>query len=274
MNNFEEQFLQEYQNPLLPIFLNLPIEISSNEITIPIQPPVISDIQIDDLSFFPIANDEKEDIFPEIEVSSLSNQTSLGKSVRDKKEKIQIPSQKLERIKDNFTGKDTISSIVLRIKTFNNTGHLILPNEFLDNILEAKLYCEYPIPLQKELPILSIIEQTSSLSSRLFQAGIDSQCNFENVCGIIAIECGQTLSPENKLASIFLAVSLANAYSMLEIPYSVVVFADFNFQYIIKTFEEPHSPHTLQRIIDSVMVDRFAPKIADVCYFIKLKLFY
>jgi hypothetical protein len=75
MNIFEEQNLQEYQNPLLSIFPNLSNEISSNEITIPTQTPIISDIQIDDLSFISMANNKNSDIFPRIEVSSLSNPT-------------------------------------------------------------------------------------------------------------------------------------------------------------------------------------------------------
>jgi hypothetical protein len=44
MNFFEEQNLQEYQNPLLFISLNLSNEISSNETIILTQTPIISDI--------------------------------------------------------------------------------------------------------------------------------------------------------------------------------------------------------------------------------------
>jgi hypothetical protein len=62
---------------------------------------------------------------------------------------------------------------------------------------------------------------------------------------------------------------LANAFAMLEMSYSIVVFADFNFQFVIKSFQESHSPKVLQRVLDAVMVERFAPRIADACYFAK-----
>jgi hypothetical protein len=84
-----------------------------------------------------------------------------------------------------------------------------------------------------DLPIDLINGQTSNLMMKLFQAGIDSKCHFQNICCIIGIECSQTLLQIEKLASIFLAVSMANSFSMLEIPYSIVIFADFNFQFIL-----------------------------------------
>jgi hypothetical protein len=63
---------------------------------------------------------------------------------------------------------------------------------------------------------------------------------------------------------------LATAFAMLEMPYSIMVFADFKFQFMIKSFEEPHSPKVLQRLLDAVMAERFAPRIADACSFAKL----
>jgi hypothetical protein len=59
------------------------------------------------------------------------------------------------------------------------------------------------------------------------------------------------------------------SWQLLEIPSSVVVLADFSFQFVIKSFEEGHSQQEIQRILDATMADRFAPRIADVCYFIK-----
>ena len=62
---------------------------------------------------------------------------------------------------------------------------------------------------------------------------------------------------------------MANCFNYLEIPYSVVVFADFKFQYIIKKYNEPHSEDIIQRIFDAVLVKRFFTRIADVCWFIQ-----
>lgn len=62
---------------------------------------------------------------------------------------------------------------------------------------------------------------------------------------------------------------MANCFDYLEMPYSIVVFADFKFQYIIKRYNEPHSDKIIQRIFDAVLVKRFYKRIADVCWFIQ-----
>jgi hypothetical protein len=65
---------------------------------------------------------------------------------------------------------------------------------------------------------------------------------------------------------------MANSFLMMEIPYSVIIFAYFKFHFIIKTFEEVHSIEVLQLILDATMAERFYHIISDCCYFIKLKL--
>jgi hypothetical protein len=35
---------------------------------------------------------------------------------------------------------------------------------------------------------------------------------------------------------------------MMEIPYTVLAFADYNFQFVIKSLDDPHNSETLQRV--------------------------
>ena len=72
-----------------------------------------------------------------------------------------------------------------------------------------------------------------------------------NTCAVILIESSRILSQENKLSCIMLAESLARAFNALEMPYSVVVFADYKYQFEIKKFNENHSNDIIQRIHDS-----------------------
>ena len=65
---------------------------------------------------------------------------------------------------------------------------------------------------------------------------------------------------------------MIECFNSLEIPYSVVIFADYKFQYVIKQFEEEHSEYIIQRIFDCMMVERFRTRIADACYFINEKI--
>ena len=69
-----------------------------------------------------------------------------------------------------------------------------------------------------------------------------------------------------------MASSFIECFNALEIPYSIVVFADYKYQYIIKNFEESHSEYISQRIFDCIMVERFKTRLADACYFIRNKV--
>ena len=92
-----------------------------------------------------------------------------------------------------------------------------------------------------------------------------------NICVVIGIDCSRTINEKCKVIHSLFIFSLINLLNIMGIPYSIVIFADYKFQYIIKEFNEPHSEEIFQRIYDSITVKRFATKIADVCYFIKKK---
>ena len=186
---------------------------------------------------------------------------------------VAIPKDKLEVVRTGFKGKDMIAGIVSRIKNFKMEGSLPLPDEFSKKPSPEIMNLKYGVDEgSDEVPIKKMIELTDHLSSIFIQNGIDSECSLNNTCGVILIECSQTLSPENKLSCVMLATSLAKAFNSLELPYSVAVFADYKFQFEIKKFDENHSDDVIQKILDCVMVERFAPRIADACYFAKQTL--
>jgi len=121
----------------------------------------------------------------------------------------------------------------------------------------------------KGLPIKNLNKLSRNLSLNFYRNLVSLNIAFNRTCGIIAIDCFRAISIRDKIFNIILAASMANCFDYLEIPYSVVVFADFKFQYIIKKYNEPHSDQIIQRIFDAVLVKRFFTRIADVCWFIQ-----
>ena len=121
----------------------------------------------------------------------------------------------------------------------------------------------------KGLPIKHLNKLSRNLCLNFYRHIITLNIATNRTCGIIAIDCFRAISIKEKIYNIILAASMANCFKYLEIPYSVVVFADFQFQYIIKKYNEPHSDKIIQRIGDAVLVKRFFTRIADVCWFIQ-----
>ena len=121
----------------------------------------------------------------------------------------------------------------------------------------------------KGLPIKNLNKLSRNLSLNFYRHIIALNSPTNRICGIIAIDCFRAISIRDKIFNIILATSMANCFDYLEIPYSVVVFAEFKYQYIIKKYNEPHSDKIIQRIFDAVLVKRFFTRIADVCWFIQ-----
>ena len=114
---------------------------------------------------------------------------------------------------------------------------------------------------------------SQKLAIKFYQAVIDTKKDLNQICCVIAIDCSRTIKIKNKILHLFLASGMIECFNVLEIPYSIVIFADYKFQYIIKKFEEPHSEYIIQRIFDCIIVERFRTRIADACYFINEKVF-
>jgi hypothetical protein len=116
---------------------------------------------------------------------------------------------------------------------------------------------------------MALLEESSQMAVLLYRAAVDSALVTKTSCGIICVDCSHLLSADNKVSCALLTLAMATAFSKLEVPYSVVVFADYDFQFAVKTFDDPHSPTVMQRVLDAIMVDRLSPLIADACYYVK-----
>ena len=69
-----------------------------------------------------------------------------------------------------------------------------------------------------------------------------------------------------------LAFAMINCLNAMEIPYSLVIFADYQFLYTIKKFEIEHNDAIYKTILDCIMVPRYSSRISDACYYIDKKV--
>ena len=75
------------------------------------------------------------------------------------------------------------------------------------------------------------MDSSNIFSLHLIQETIKRNTQTENICRIITHTCFYAI----------LAFSIINYLNILEIPYSIVLFADKKFVYAIKAFETPHN---------------------------------
>ena len=61
---------------------------------------------------------------------------------------------------------------------------------------------------------------------------------------------------------------MINCLNSMKIPYSVVIFADYQFIYTIKKFEMEYNDTIYKMILDCIMVPRYSSRIANACYYI------
>ena len=148
---------------------------------------------------------------------------------------------------------------------------LTLPNEFDEEIPDNK-FNNYYNQKDIKIPVANLKRHSLIIAFKLFKVVLDLNKDFSQICCIIGIDYSRSISVENKILHTFLATSFAEWFNALEIPYSVVLFADYQFQYIIKSFEESHSEYISQRIFDCIMVERYKTRLSDAWYFIKEKV--
>ena len=150
---------------------------------------------------------------------------------------------------------------------------LLLPaEEDFNEKIPPNLFKIFEDERDKELPIVELSQFSNNIFLKLFQKCVNLKINKSETSVIIAIDCCRTIIKYIKLINVIFACGIANCLDSLEIPYSIVVFADYKFQYVIKDFNEPHSNEILQRILDCVLVSRYLTRIADACWFIKKKV--
>ena len=116
----------------------------------------------------------------------------------------------------------------------------------------------------KNLEKISIL-----LILQFLKSTILSLNNYTNTSFIIAIDCCRNINIKEKLINLILIISLSKCFFYLEIPFSIIIFSDYKFQYIVKNFYEPFSINIIQRLYDCIIVERFFSRIFDVCYYIE-----
>ena len=152
---------------------------------------------------------------------------------------------------------------------------LIIPQSFEGNEEINKLILSHS-DLGDDLndPSTLIFQLSQICSLNLMQASIKSNTQTEKICAIIAIDCCRTIDYVHKCFHAILVFSIINCLNSLEIPYSIVLFADFKFIYTIKTFDSPHNDEIYKLIFDCLMIPRYSSRIADVCYYINNNVFH
>ena len=160
----------------------------------------------------------------------------------------------------------------LMAKNKKNIKLLLPAEEDFNEKIPPNLFKIFEDERDKELPIVELSQFSNNIFLKLFQKCVNLKINKSETSVIIAIDCCRTIIKYIKLINVIFACGIANCLDSLEIPYSIVVFADYKFQYVIKDFNEPHSNEILQRILDCVLVSRYLTRIADACWFIKKKV--
>lgn len=108
-------------------------------------------------------------------------------------------------------------------------------------------YPSFDIPLslsisnETNFPINKLMVLGSFLSNILIKTASGTEIPRNQLSANILIDCGSSLSDENRIFNMLLICGLTQALNSLWIPYSVAVVADQNYLCQIKKFEEIHS---------------------------------
>ena len=120
-----------------------------------------------------------------------------------------------------------------------------------------------------EPEIQKLDEFSILLTLRFMKSTIESFYNYSKICFVIAIDNSRAINIYDKLINLLISISLCRCFYYLEIPFAIVIFSDYIYQFVIKDFKEKFS---IQKIYDSIIVERYFTRIFDVCYYIQKKL--
>jgi len=241
---------------------------------------VNDDIEVlDDLQFDKLIKIRRQQELNEIEQESDDLDDEIqDESYNEQKTKIKISSNDIEvkskKVKSeqfdgslsHFTEEEGIKRTVVRISQMDSNKTLDIYSEIYHlsdiNILyDANFSCED----RDKYSIIPLIVQSYILSQEFIKVASDpkNEISFSNIAVNILVDCSSFISDENKIFNMFIICALTDALTALEIPYSAAVIADQNFKCIIKTFDEDHSFHVLQRICDCLLIKRYKTKLAS-----------
>lgn len=108
----------------------------------------------------------------------------------------------------------------------------------------------------------SFIEASMKLSNTLLKGINESNCiddimnNKDTIYSSILVDCSSTFSISQKAALVTLAMALGNSLTAIKIPYSIIIFCESNFQFILKQVDESHDLIHFEKLLDTITIRR------------------
>ena len=221
----------------------------------------IFDVKSEDEEDGDLKEEENEDSDEE---RDLKFEKETGKIEEVSKEKF----DKMKYLKDDKSLTKHVINLMIR----NKKSELRLPQLPENNELKPEYFNFIALKGDKKNPSQLLLDLSNIISFKLYQASVKVNTEAEKICAIIAIDCCRTIDKIRKFYLTILAFGMINCFNAMEIPYSVVIFADYQFIYTIKKFEEEHNDEIYKRILDCIMVPRYSTRIADACYYINKRV--
>ena len=183
----------------------------------------------------------------------------------------EVSKERFDKMK-YFKDDKSLIKHVIDLMIRNKKSELRLPQLPENNELKPEYFNFVPLSGEKKNPSQLLIDLSNIISFKFYQASVKVNTETDKICAIIAIDCCRTIEKMRKFYHAILVFGMINCFNAMEIPYSIVIFADYQFIYTIKKFEEEHNDEIYKRVLDCIMVPRYSTRIADVCYYINLKI--
>jgi len=213
--------------------------------------------------------EEKEEISEEIDLDSEEENDLIYEKETGKIE--EISKEKIDKMKI-FKDDKSLTKHVINLMLRDKKSEIRIPELLEDNELKDEYYNHVMLSEDKKNPAQLLLELSNIISFKLLQASINQNTDSDKICAIIAIDCCRTIDKLRKFYHAILVFGMINCLNAMEIPYSVVIFADYQFLYTIKKFEIEHNDDIYKTILDCIMVSRYSSRISDVCYYIDKKV--
>ena len=132
--------------------------------------------------------------------------------------------------------------------------------------LELKYDFNLPnIPLEncndsQELKVKRLYNLGKNFCSKLIKNIFEKDVPFSDEAAYILFDCSGFISIKNKLKLFVIISGLTNALNIINIPYTLILIGDSDFNCIIKDFSENHSLEILQKMLDCLFIKRFVQK--------------
>ena len=216
-------------------------------------------LALDDDDFDKKENDEM------IQEKSQNNENNEQK---EKKKQIQLNSniqnkeyKQVDLSKFNFNPLIIIKLVIERMKEIdkiidkNNKPSLELKYDFnVPNIPQEN------INETQEFRVKKLYNLGKNLCCKLIKNICEKDVPFNEQSVYILFDCSGFISIKNKLKLFVIICGLTNALNIVNIPYTLILIGDSDFNCIIKNFSDNHSMEILQKMFDCLFIKRFIQK--------------